>query len=208
MKARLASRLARSMEAENDCVWKNLESRKSGSRESRLPALHRHHHHQLYRAPSLISHGFKPAETRNSTKLPSASEREFWSFLLQWIQFKQKEECLKAELNGAVSQRSSLLLKDFSTLDIKDDEKPKCGKKKSGCVVQMAHFSVLFFGMDQHHRGGRLPLLQIPIPEIPPPTQKLPRHHTAMSKINPEVFKSVPQRRHPQRCGATSGFLS
>ncbi|KAM1987655.1 hypothetical protein ACFX15_034881 [Malus domestica] len=129
-------------------------------------------------------------------------------------------------------ERSSLLLKDFSTLDIKDDEKPKCGKKKSGaveerhrtlgiifllrllhrnlhrCVVQMAHFSVLFFGMDQHHRGGRLPLLQIPIPEIPPPTQKLPRHHTAMSKINPEVFKSVPQRRHPQRCGATSGFLS
>ncbi|KAM1031810.1 hypothetical protein ACFX2J_035377 [Malus domestica] len=78
-----------------------------------------------------------------------------------------------AKLSG---ERSSLLLRDFSTLDIKDDEKPKRGKKKSGaveerhrtlgiifllrllhrnlhrCVVQMAHFSVLFFGMDQHHR--------------------------------------------------------
>ncbi|KAM0971295.1 hypothetical protein COP2_019655 [Malus domestica] len=44
-------------------------------RGGRLPALHRHHCRQLYRAPPLISHGFKPAETRNSTKSPSASKR-------------------------------------------------------------------------------------------------------------------------------------
>ncbi|KAM1773903.1 hypothetical protein ACFX1S_043539 [Malus domestica] len=40
-------------------------------------------------------------------------------------------------------------------------EKPKRGKKKSGCVGQMAHFSVLFFHIDQHHQVGRLSLLQI-----------------------------------------------
>ncbi|KAM1529994.1 hypothetical protein ACFX1Z_019142 [Malus domestica] len=92
-------------------------------------------------------------------------------------------------------ERSSLLLRDFSTLDIDDDEKPKRGKKKSGAVEERHRTQGSISLLPQPR--GRLPLLQIPIPEIPPPTQKLPRHHTAMSKINPEVFKSVPQRRHP-----------
>ncbi|KAM1570447.1 hypothetical protein ACFX10_035440 [Malus domestica] len=55
-----------------------------------------------------------------------------------------------AKLSG---ERSSLLLRDFSTLDIKDDEKPKRGKKKSGAVEERNRTLGIIFLLRLLHRN-------------------------------------------------------